>query len=440
MKANQIEIPLNFHNYKLLKDKSFNLSGSYIYFIEGSNDKGKTSFLDALSSLMLAKNTVDEPVTRGELDGHIEGTIPGADERSYLVKFSFSKDKEKFVVVDPNGIIIDKVTDIRSIFKYTHFTASEFLNLSLSSEGRKKQREIILNILPDDSKNDYLKSKSLEKSSYDERTKIKNHLETAKRIAEQGSLNDADKELLKKEIEINDSLLLRKEQLSKAWLLEQQKSNIDSFIQLLSSTVLPASAKVKEILKDKFDGIEDTFIGIIRELEEEKENIKFDLTIEEIKQRIANGETLRDKIVAIKQKDESYQLAVKNKKTYETEYLSLSDKIDKERKKQKDIIVNAKLPISNLEINDDGITIDGFSFNESQICKSSAIKVVAGLMCNINKSPILLMGSADELDFDSLNSLLEIAEKHNKVMIFDSVVKTNQEIQVVGYDKTNKTE
>jgi ABC-type branched-subunit amino acid transport system ATPase component len=51
MTANQIKIPMSFKNYKLLKDNSFELSGSYIYFILGSNKKGKTSIKNSIASM-----------------------------------------------------------------------------------------------------------------------------------------------------------------------------------------------------------------------------------------------------------------------------------------------------------------------------------------------------------------------------------------------------
>ena len=60
------ELKLKFYNYKKLKDNSFSLKDSYIYFIEGSNATGKTTIKDALKSLQIATPIGPQPCTIGE--------------------------------------------------------------------------------------------------------------------------------------------------------------------------------------------------------------------------------------------------------------------------------------------------------------------------------------------------------------------------------------
>jgi hypothetical protein len=437
MKANTIEIPLEFKNYKLLKNNKFDLSGSYIYFIEASCNKGKTSLKDCIASIMCAKNLVDEPVTRGESDGYVEGMLPGADGKIYAVRFSFNNDESKFVVIDDQGNKISKVSDIRSIFKYTHFTAEEFLSMSLTADGRREQVKIMLNLLTSEEKSKYTESKINEKTLYDKRQVKYVEYDTARKIVNEGQLTGPEEELLAKKEEIDKSIKLRQEQIKtfyankeKTDLLEKEIKNIKYSLELISKKFSDATISKKVVkLTSDLDSL----------TKESNENFtdKEGLTIAELEVRLNNGSKYRDDIVKLEQKKETYLKYLSNYAVLEKEYNDLCNEVESERQKQKDIIKNSTIPIENLTIDDDGISIDGFSFKESQICKSSAIKVIAGIMCKINPAPVLLMGSAGDLDDKSLNQLLEVAKENNKIMIFDYVVRTEQEIQVVGYDKTD---
>ena len=135
-KLADIEIPVVFHNYKIFKgDKEFTLKNSYIYFISGPNNTGKTSFKDAFAIIQSGKNDISEPVTRGESEGFIETKIPGADGRMYLIRHDFTDGKNKFVAIDEDGKKISSVGEFRKLFNYTHFTAEEFFLELIGTRG-----------------------------------------------------------------------------------------------------------------------------------------------------------------------------------------------------------------------------------------------------------------------------------------------------------------
>jgi hypothetical protein len=434
-KANTIEIPLEFKNYKLLKDKSITLKGSYIYFIEGSNNKGKTSTKNGLASLMLAKNITDEPVTRGEKQVYIEGSIPGADNKQYLVRFSFDNNNSRFVVVDEDGNKIDSVTKIRDIFKYTHFTAEEFLNMSLTADGRRQQRKLLLNLLSDTERAKYEKSKNDELVYYNKRTEVGKQLESANETLKQVSITEEQKKLLISKNGVMTLLETLKKDLSNINSVEQNKLKITYLLNAISSINNDIDNN-KEILGvDATKSLKSNTENSISILNESISKYSKSLSDkEEIDNRITKGEKLKNEIVKIEIQQEMYDKALLNKETYSKEYDDLNNKVESERNLQKEIIKKSNLPVNNISFDDDVVTIDGFSFKETQVCKSSAIKVVAGLMCKLNKAPILLMGNGDELDYNSLNELQKVAEENNKIMVFDTVVKHEQEITVVGYD------
>jgi len=142
------EIRLSFHNYKLLKKEEFNLSGSHIYFIKGPNNTGKSSILFALRAAMECKDETHTKVTEGETEGVNEYTIPGPDGKMYNIVYEFTDTTTKFVIFDEEGNKISKITDMRNIFKYNHVDATSFISWSRTAEGRRKQKEYILELLP----------------------------------------------------------------------------------------------------------------------------------------------------------------------------------------------------------------------------------------------------------------------------------------------------
>ena len=136
----------------LLEDKEFILKGSNIYFVQGPNKTGKTSFLKALQSLMIAQDDTSEKITRGsdETEGFYETTIPAADGTLLTIRHEFTSDgKGKFFAIREDGTKISQVTEIRRLFNYTPINVNEFFAWSNSADGRKKQRDVILRLLPE---------------------------------------------------------------------------------------------------------------------------------------------------------------------------------------------------------------------------------------------------------------------------------------------------
>ena len=102
--------------------------------------------------------------------------------------------------------------------------------------------------------------------------------------------------------------------------------------------------------------------------------------------------------------------------------------------KQDDIIKQSKLPDTKLRLTEKGLMYDNLSFEEGQISKAEAMLIGAEIQCIINKVPLLLIGSAGDLDNENLNKMLELAKRYNKIMIFDKVLKEKSDLTIVGYD------
>jgi hypothetical protein len=125
-------------------------------------------------------------------------------------------------------------------------------------------------------------------------------------------------------------------------------------------------------------------------------------------------------------------------KTKEMQLAKQSEDLTKDiescRKRKADMISKSDLPVNNISFDDGYLSIDGFLFDENQICESDAVLILANILAKINPGPIQVIGDASILDNDKLQRLNEIAEANNKIMFVDEVVRSSSEMVVVGYE------
>jgi len=434
-----IEIPLYFHNYKLLEDKRFLLKGSAIYFVQGPNRVGKTSFLKALAAIQGAKETTKEPVTRGKEDGYNEFVIPGADGKMYVIKHSFDNKKNKFIAIDEEGNKISSVTDIRKIFNYTHFTVDDFFKLSTTAEGRRKQKEIILQLLTDKEKTEYSELDDLETVKYNERTSINRDKEVQEATLKNSLVTDDESKSLEK-LEVTEKEIA-KCGLYKAKLHELDKdiSSSDARINKLHDIIL----QIKENLKQHEDELaneEKTLSYNMASLKEIESKLNIQLIIDN-KVQVFEFDEMYDQLNSSKTslqniayKKENYDKTTEKLKEINSNWSELNEKIDRIRNRKSEIISKSNLPLDNISFEEGYLTVDGFTFTEDQVCESDGIILIAKIMSEINPGPIQLIGDASVLDFNRLEELNKIAEDKGKVLFVDEVVRDLKDIRVVGYE------
>ena len=425
LSVNGIEIPVYFHNYKLLKDKSFVFNGSYIYFIQGPNEVGKTSFLNALTSLQIAKDDTGEKVSRGESEGYYEATIPAASGEMVTIRHEFTdNNKGKFIAIMEDGAKISNVTDIRNLFKYTPITVHEFFAMSNTAEGRRKQRDIILNLLEDEKKEKFDELDSLEAGYYQQRTEENRDLQMIISTMNDLSVTDEDMNLVTKKKEAQELLDYYKSADGAKQRLDEYSYNINNL-----------NLRVERLKRE----ITDTEVEITQQTKLYADLFKTHAKVTELdwdtlNARITKGEDLINRIARTEQ---TLALRITKEKSFNTldkRYKELQELIDKTRTEKNSIVANSELPVENISFEDGYLTIDGFQFKENQVCESDGVLILANILAKINPSPIQVIGDAGVLDANKLEKLNKIAEENNKVMFVDEVIRTSNELVVVGYE------
>lgn len=438
------EIVLKFKNFKLLKDTEISLKDSYLYFVKGSNGKGKTSFKNGIELLCTAKNNIDNPISFGEESCSIEGiNIPGADGREYIVKWDFDGDKNKFIVIDDEGKKISAVEKIRDIFKFKSLSVEDFMAQSLNAKGREEQKKLFMSFLTDEEQRKHSYAKAKEKEAYDARTKAKIELEylvgicaDSKVTKDEQSLVDASEKAqatfndLEAQIKSFDDIRATKQ------LKNERRKQVGENVVILTTEIedykqqifkLEAKIKEKELAKKALEEEFKTFKADA--IDEEKET--------EVRARYEKGKEVMSKIAIAKGKKIKFDENDVKRNAKLLEWNTLDGNVKKYRTDADDIIKNSKMPIENIEFEDDGIKIDGLSIKENQISKAKCMLIVAEILCKLNDAPIMLIGSASDLDNASRAAMEELGRKYDKILISDEVELKDSDIHVVGFDESS---
>jgi len=419
-----LEIPIVFHNYKLLKDKEWILKGSHVYFVQGPNEVGKTSFLLALQGAMTATDATEKKVSineEGKDSGFYEFTIPAADGTIVTVRNEFTDQKNKFIAITADGEKVSKVSDIRALFNYTPINVNEFFQMSRSADGRRRQRDIILKLLPDDAREKFEDLDLQEQHYFTQRTEIGRNLETAKGYSESVVISDTDLDLLTKEQQAIDLL--------------------EKYQKLLTAEELNKSVQdVINNLKEEKDRITERLQIIDQEIESKSKELvdTTGYTTVQLTESVSKGKQVIHKINEVKAKKSLLDDSTEKEQKLNDEHENLTLEITKRREAKSKIVAEADLPVDSISFENDYLTINDFKFDENQVCESDAVLLLANILAKINPGPIQVIGDASILDAKKLEELNKIAETNGKVMFVDEVVRNADEMVIVGYDHVSE--
>lgn len=137
---------LELKNFQAIKDFTADFSGD-VYLIKGENELGKSTILKSIVCLLTGER--DAVLRNGEKNGFAKMVI-GGDGKEYTVELRFSAN-------DPRGTISIKAKDgmrstnvsmLRTVLNYRNFDAEEFARWSETAEGRRKQIQVVMGLMP----------------------------------------------------------------------------------------------------------------------------------------------------------------------------------------------------------------------------------------------------------------------------------------------------
>lgn len=472
------ELRINVHNYGLAPNAEYNMTDGTIFFFRGMNNSGKSTMLNLIRSIMEVKDGKKDLVRHGQTEGQAFGSIPGADGQQYQFRYDYDKDgNQKFKFIRPDGTTVKTVGDMRAIFNYNHITVTDWMDMSKTEPGRKKQRETFIAMLSDEAQKELKEIDKLingkDGQLFTQRTNVN---ATVKTLEEQGKKHvhaEADQtilangkkikpliEVLTKEKEELDKVItdsaLNLERLTTARSKKQQtlddnevfNTTIDSEIQELEEKLRQKrehKAKSNTACEEAIKLLDTTIVELESKTDEKAilsakarlyGNPEANTKEEQlgIAQRLQNGQNVLNRYNVLLSLGEEWAKSEAELVKAREESESLNTRIDELREKKKGIITGSKDIPDRWGIEDDGVTYDGQPFTMEDISLSKATRAIAELMININKAPVMLMGDAECLGYPILRELHAIAEEYGKIMIFAEHDRTIDDIELVCYD------
>ena len=410
---------VKLENYRSHSNTTVDFSKG-VNLILGKNGKGKTSILEAISSVMFntkdrsGKETGKNFIKFGEKSGKIEIEFTANDGRDYILKTEFFKTKPKRQTLkDLNGIDceediqekLEELCGIKKGFEETYENIviakqNEFINIF---KAKPKDREEIFN---------KIFNTQIYKEMYDKFSK-----EATDNYTKQIDYLSKDIDSLKENME-------DKEEISK--LLKDEETLKEKLNADFSKTT-EISTKLSNEIKD-YETSEINLKNLISNIEDEEEKIK----------KYSN--LLKENIIEARKSKEAKTIVKENEKAY-FEYLEVEKKLKDFREIYANLLQEQKLNIQyqnnieKLELSNKNLKDDIIDLEES-IFKNSGKKDI------LEKEIATLKDKEESLnsklkEYASLLTQLEDLEKTKKKNL-DEQLKKITEINILEKDLSSK--
>lgn len=457
-----MNLSVEFKNFKKIKDFQGDFISGNVYVVGGKNDQGKTTFLQGIAAIATGNPAKNNCVSFGEDKGQVKGQFDfsAANGGVYTVKWDFTAETNKFVLIDPDTNILKstpRANVIGDIFKYNAFTIDEWFGWGLTAEGRKKQAEIILNLLPEDARLEYdsieaeispkggvlfLQRASASKEYDAAKIVVDTFKPTVAEIESLKTLAAAKKQLGEIEVELETALasdlpVLKLKQENAITAVDNCQKDIDNTLRDIDE-ITDEMEKLRKLLTEKQSHKKtlDAELIILKEavtnINSEIKNIPPVTDSEALRERIKKGKEYIKSIEDIENKNTNYENAKKTAVLKFDEYDSLDADIKVKRERKAAIIEENKLPVENITIEDgECFYIDGenyIPFVKDSVSYSAGGMIILKLMAFLNKNlPIWLIGSAESYDNDRLPIICDIAKQYNGIIFMDRVIPESED-------------
>ena len=460
---------LELLNFQVIKEFNADFDGN-VYLITGDNELGKSTLLKAIGALLTGER--DSVLRKGESKGFAKMVI-GDDGDEYEVSLNFTEANPRgtLSIKSKSGMKSNNVSMLQSIFGYQDFDAVEFARWSETAEGRRKQIEVVKNLLPKDV------CKRIE--AIDEETaELKNNrlylnrdVKNLKSVVDEAkkNLTDADIQKYSTKIDVSD---LMQEQSQRLALIEKSKS-VKSMLEQRTSQLAGLPAKVEEEERNYNDAmqriaakLEEARIAFeiakqeaeneskarakahndfLTEIESRKADLmqrkanaekwladfeSRNITTDDLSQRLAQAEEHNRKngeVVAYLEKCDSLKVADAKVADVENSLASLSEE-------RADLIATSHLPIEGLTFTENGLELNGIPFSSGNVSDSQIMEVATKLIIASNpKVKVFRIARGESLGEKRLRAIVDMAKKNGFQGFIEQVQRGQTEMAIEEY-------
>ena len=437
---------LELRNFQAIKDFSADFTGD-VYLVKGENEVGKSTILKSIVCLLTGER--DAVLRNGEKNGFAKMVI-GGDGKEYTVELRFTEN-------DPRGTISIKAKDgmrstnvsmLRTILNYRNFDAEEFARWSETAEGRRKQIQVVMGLMPPEIANrikiidtEVLQTKETRKSVNANIKYKETELESIK-----AQLSDGDTETYTEPIDLSELMQESAKAAARAAdathvkeKMEKMQKRIDEEIPAeieQAETDLAKALAAYEAAKKRHD-------DRVAEISKERG---------ELTEKIGRGKEWLSKYESEPQKDVTAELAKAQAHNAKCQIVKMfhakRNEVDAERtkadklnadleayaKERAELVAAAKFPIDGLSFGEDGLTLNDVPFVVGKVSDSQIMEVAAKLVIASNPTVnIFRIGRGESLGAKRLQSIVNLAKENGFQGFIEQVERGQETISVEEY-------
>lgn len=436
---------LQLRNFQAIKDFDADFTGD-VYLIKGENEVGKSTILKSIVCLLTGER--DAVLRNGEKNGFAKMVI-GGDGKEYTVELRFTEN-------DPRGTISIKAKDgmrstnvsmLRTVLNYRNFDAEEFARWSETAEGRRKQIQVVMGLMPPEIAN-RIKTIDAEVLQIKESRKAVNanvkyketELESIK-----AQLSDGDTETYTEPIDL--TVLMQES--NKAAEQRAKAENVMVRLSCLKSALLNIP-KERERLAAELEKAKKAYEDAKAFYNRSIENVSVKET--ETKGEIEDAEQWLSEYDAQPKEDAAKKLAAAQNHNAKCQIVKMfhakQNEVDAERtkadklnadldayaKERAELVAAAKFPIDGLSFGEDGLTLNDVPFVVGKVSDSQIMEVAAKLVIASNPTVnIFRIGRGESLGAKRLQSIVNLAKQNGFQGFIEQVERGQETISVEEY-------
>ena len=436
---------LELRNFQAIKDFSADFTGD-VYLVKGENEVGKSTILKSIVCLLTGER--DAVLRNGEKNGFAKMVV-GGDGNEYTVELRFTEN-------DPRGTISIKAKDgmrstnvsmLRTVLNYRNFDAEEFARWSETAEGRRKQIQVVMGLMPPEIASriktidaEVLQTKESRKTVNANVKYKETELESIK-----AQLSDGDIETYTEPIDL--TVLMQEsnkaaEQRAKAENVKMQMTSLENELANIPKERERLTADLERAKKAYEDAKAFYNRSIERVAAEETE----------IKDKIGKAEQWLSEYDAQPKEDAAEKLAAAQNHNAKCQIVKMfhakQTEVDAERtkadklnadldayaKERAELVAAAKFPIDGLSFGEDGLTLNDVPFVVGKVSDSQIMEVAAKLVIASNPTVnIFRIGRGESLGAKRLQSIVNLAKENGFQGFIEQVERGQETISIEEY-------
>lgn len=400
-------------NFKAIKSLEQDFAGHSVILM-GDNDMGKSSVIQFIKiALGDTKNIPPDAEGAGLV-------VVDKDGQKYTFKVHFKGNKPHVEVTSPDGLKDTRKSVIAQIVGAVDFDIDEFVRLSDSEAGRKKQVEIYRSLLPEDVLQVLRGEENKIQAYYDDRTEVNRSIKTLEGFIKEQPMWGEDLDI--QPVDVSD---LQK----KAQEAQEHNNKISGVKQRITEreTALARNNADLEKLRSQIASIE------AENKKHEEDNKKAEkwladtkeIDIAPINQQIAEAGTINAKAEqAADLKKKQAQLTDLQEKA--GEYTAF---IEASRQCVQDTIREMDAVIPGLSFDAEQLLYNGLPVSKASLSTSELMKL--GVAMKLKQNPILFIERGESLGLEKLKVIQQMAHKEDVQIIMEQLERGTDELKIV---------